>query len=377
MACPSPFPSHPSAVALPVPWDTSEAHLGAPETDLPSVQSLYGRVLANRYLPESITRKSAFRLTCRAHDLAIDQTVLMEIMSSDLSASDWERSLHMLKRLGALGNPHIVETLGWGKLRGQWPFLGTEGWQGQDLMVTLAATGGLELPRVVRVGKQIAAGLQVAHDAGLLHGGLAPDQILVMQEMPGVETVKIGGWGLAPSVLLDDPALVETATGRHYLSPEHVSGGQIDARSDVYALGAVLYELITGSPLFAGVPRQHPRALPDPPSAGLRSRTLAARALDKIVQRCLHELPERRYQTAWELGRDLARLEQAAFGKPMPSAPARAARQARPSASPPRTCYDEASSRPGSPVPRPSVTIHTPARKLEALRAERKVIIRT
>ena len=274
--------------------------------------SLRGRLLANRYLPESLLSQGPFGVRYLADDLSRSEAVCVELLPRR-ALIVWSEIRAVSKRVAELGEPNIAPLLGHGVAAGAWPFWVTE--HGRTLRDELAASGAFELSRVARIGARCAKALAAAHAANVLHGALAPDRILLDPSTP-LGLARITGFGLAPLVRANGDVLFGSPPELyHYASPEHARGEPLEARSDVYALGAILYELAVGATPFQGsataVLRQHRRAEPELPSRRLRSPDLALRAFDKIVARCLAKRPEERYPGAAELAVDLARLEAA------------------------------------------------------------------
>jgi eukaryotic-like serine/threonine-protein kinase len=325
--------------------------------DLPPVEQLRGRVLANRYLAEEVAEITASSISYRAYHLALDRAVTVRVLLRGLAGSD--EACQDVRRVAAaasaLDSPYLAKTLDFGVLSDGWPYLVTETFQGPTLSAILAAEGKFVLRRVLHIGKQLALGLAAAHDKGILHGLLCPDNVLVVEPGSSAEIARILGFGVARSRgTAPEPPRSGVYGVPFYVSPEQAACRPIDARSDIYSLGILLYEMMTGAPPFsdgdfAGVLCQHLDDDAPSPSTKLPSPGALAKALDAIVERCLRKEPEKRYQTASELADDLVRLEAAA------------ARNKR---------------RPMPEVQKPTTTIHSPHRKVEmADTPEAKVIV--
>jgi serine/threonine-protein kinase len=289
--------------ALPRPFDTDW------KDELPPA-SILGRVIMDRYVPQAPLSHSTFSVRYRADDLTTGDAVCLELLprrAIRIAGKIW----HDVARLAALGDRNIAEALGRGVAGGAWPFLVTENALGGTLRDVLAAGAELDLARAVRIGAQCAEALAAAHGAGVIHGALSPERIGCSGRAD--DSVKVAGFGIAPLVEAWPELLLSASPDLFaYASPEHVEGHRLDARSDIYALGAILYQLVAGRPPFEGaalgVLRQHLRAEPPPASRGRRSNELALRVIDKIIARCLAKPRAARYSSAAELAADLARL---------------------------------------------------------------------
>jgi serine/threonine-protein kinase len=170
--------------------------------------------------------------------------------------------------------------------------------------------------RVVHILKQVAGALAEAHEVGLVHRDVKPANIILCERGRQLDTAKIVDFGLVKDLSgLGDPAVskLDSVIGTPlYLAPEALlTPDRIDARADLYALGAVGYYLLTGTPVFSGataieVCAQHLQNDPEPPSVRL-GRPLPER-LEALLLRCLAKKPERRPQSAAALGTELESL---------------------------------------------------------------------
>ena len=201
--------------------------------------------------------------------------------------------------------------------------------EGQSLRDILDSGVVLAPSTVADITAQIADGLASAHEAGVIHCDIKPANIVVLAS----GLVKITDFGIAMLPTGSRSFIGSVVGSRKYISPEQVVGRPVDARSDVFSLGAVLYEVLTGTPAFVGTSLDEIlhnviNVSPDPPTS--RNRSLPA-AFDAIVARALAKHPDDRYQSAREMSADLRQLALAgprdAFGA--------AAAQERPAATQP------------------------------------------
>lgn len=169
----------------------------------------------------------------------------------------------------------------------------------------------LEVPRVLSVLAQICDGLAAAHSVHVVHRDLKPDNVIITRDDDGLEQVKLLDFGVAKLIHReDDDVAVETAAGSvvgtpAYMSPEQAGGLAIDGRSDIYSLGAIMYELFCGQPMFRGrsfgeFVRKHLTEQPPAPRSTPRGARLDPR-LEAIILRAIQKDPDRRYQSILEL----------------------------------------------------------------------------
>ena len=180
------------------------------------------------------------------------------------------------------------------------------------------AQAGIDLPRALAVLVQICDGLGAAHQVGVIHRDLKPDNVVVAPTPDGAELVKLLDFGVAKLVNRDDEDVgFQTAAGSvigtpAYMSPEQAGGMVVDPRSDIYSLGAIMYELFTGQPMFRGrsfgeYVRKHLTEVPVPPhqtpgGAGIDPR------IEAMILRCLDKDPDLRFASILELREALLRL---------------------------------------------------------------------
>ncbi len=243
------------------------------------------------------------------HDRLLDRRVAIKILHPEFAANESfvERFRREAQAAANLNHVNIVDIYDWGRDQGVY-YMVMQLIPGRNLRELLRAEGALEPRRVAEIGAAVAAALGAAHDRGLVHRDIKPANVLLTPE----GGVKVTDFGIARAwddsdQLTRTGAVIGTAT---YFSPEQAQGLTADGRSDLYALGVVMYELLTGVPPFVGespvsVAYQHVREFAPPPS-DLNPNIPAA--LDAIVMRCLEKDPRRRYQTAAALAGDLTRF---------------------------------------------------------------------
>ena len=274
------------------------------------------RTLAGRYRLDEVIGRGGMSTVYRGTDLSLDRVVAVKVALDPLveqSPIYLARFTREAQSTAAISNPRIVTVYDAGA-DGPTRFIVMELVPGRSLADVLRDDGPLEPARAANIAAQVADALSAAHAAGIVHRDIKPGNIMVTAD----GQAKVLDFGIARA--LDSHSLTQTATvlgTSSYMSPEQALGQPVDARSDIYSLGCVLYEMLTGEPPFvadvsAAVLHQHVRVEPKP--ARERNPDIP-QALNDLVMQMLAKDPKDRPQTAAEV-RD--RLEHAASGSPGP-----------------------------------------------------------
>ncbi|MGB9236702.1 MAG: protein kinase [Terriglobales bacterium] len=256
----------------------------------------------------------------RAKDSRLGRDVAVKVLPESM-ARDAERLRRFeteARAIAALNHPNILSIHDIGTYNGA-PYLVSECLEGQSLWRELTA-GALPLRRAVDYGTQIAQGLAAAHDKGIVHRDLKPENVFVTRD----GRVKILDFGLAklaqPEVPSYEGATMEAAPTSAgtvlgtvgYMSPEQVRGEPADARSDIFALGTILYEMLAGHRAFrrdTSAETMTAILKEDPPELTLTGKPIPP-ALERIVRRCLEKKPLQRFQSARDLAFNLESLSE-------------------------------------------------------------------
>jgi serine/threonine protein kinase/Tol biopolymer transport system component len=257
----------------------------------------------------------------KARDTRLDRTVAVKVLPAELAADPDRRARfeREARAIAALSHPHICTIHDVGRHE-DIDYLVMEYLEGETLADRLAhAKGPLPLEQVLKIGIDIADALDKAHRAGIVHRDLKPANVMLTKS-----GAKLLDFGLAKlrgpaapitmssmeGITIATPATVEgTILGTiHYMAPEQVEGRDADARSDIWALGAVLYEMATGRRPFDGASAASVigAILKDTPSAVSTRQPLAPPALDHLVAQCLEKDADERWQDAGDVKRELA-----------------------------------------------------------------------
>jgi serine/threonine-protein kinase len=242
-----------------------------------------------------------------AEDEELGRRVAIKILN-DKHANDEsfvERFRREAKHAAGLSHPNIVSIYDRGEAEGTY-YIAMEYLEGRSLKELISSRGPAPVSTAIEYGRQILAALRVSHRTGVIHRDIKPHNVLV----DGEGRLKVTDFGIArsgPSQMTEAGSIVGTA---QYLSPEQAQGAPVGESSDLYSVGIVLYELLTGDVPFSGespveVAMKHLSQVPPPPS---RVRPEIPRDLDLVVMRALAKSPDERYQSADEMDADLARI---------------------------------------------------------------------
>ncbi|MCA9606326.1 MAG: serine/threonine protein kinase [Myxococcales bacterium] len=250
----------------------------------------------------------------RAHHHALGREVAIKILSHEKRAcpdaiARFEREASMMSKLT---HAHAVSVFDYGVTEDGLFYYAMELLDGEDLSDALSRMGRLDPARAVEWMKQAAEGVAAAHRAGIVHRDLKPENLFVVRRDDSTTQIKVLDFGLArltrdssPQLTRDGWVVGTPAT----IAPELVRGEPADARSDVYALGVVLYQMLAGVRPFEGEAATVMRAKVklDPVKPSLHTGTFIPPHLEAVVMRCLSRDPDERYADAGELVDALAR----------------------------------------------------------------------
>jgi beta-lactam-binding protein with PASTA domain/tRNA A-37 threonylcarbamoyl transferase component Bud32 len=245
----------------------------------------------------------------RGIDVRLGRDVAVKVLRADLARDPTfqGRFRREAQSAASLNAPCIVSVYDTGEDNGV-PYIVMEYVDGRTLRDVLRTEGRLLPQRALEVVADICAALDVAHGAGIVHRDIKPANVMLTAR----GEVKVMDFGIARAVADTSSTMTQTAAvigTAAYLSPEQARGEHVDARSDVYSTGCLLYELVTGTPPFTGdspvaVAYQHVREDPTPPSA--YDDTLPEQ-VDSVVLKAMAKNPANRYQSADEMREDLLR----------------------------------------------------------------------
>jgi len=264
--------------------------------------------------------RGAMGVVYEAFDTVIERRVALKLLRTDVFAPEllpdvrarFKREAHSA---GRLSHPNIVTIFDYGEHDGM-PYIVMDLMDGEELSRSMESGARMALPQVVRLMEQLLGALAYAHEAGIVHRDLKPSNVFVLRD----GTIKVVDFGLArieSSQLTETGAVLGTPA---YMSPEQFLGLPVDARSDLFSVGVICYQMLTGDRPFTGSPTTIMQKVlrQDPVEPSVLNPTLSA-AWDDLIKRALAKKPDDRLQSA----RQFAEYVRLVFeGKPLPgSAP--------------------------------------------------------
>lgn len=267
---------------------------------------LIGLVVADRYRIVERIGRGGMGIVYRVEHVRIGKILAMKLLAGELSANKEIVRRFKLEALtvSKLSSPHTVQVFDYG-VWNHLTYLVMELVEGGDLAQALRREGPLPFARVGRLIVQICSSLAEAHDKGIVHRDIKPENIMIITDVRGVEIAKVLDFGLAKlreSTELNELTLQGSVVGTpYYMSPEQVHGDEVDGRTDVYSVGAVMFRALTGTYPFEarspmGMFTKHLTA--EPPSAVERAPELGIPAgVSDLIQKCMAKDPVDRFQS--------------------------------------------------------------------------------
>ena len=255
------------------------------------------------YRLEQMIGHGGMSIVYRARHLALERSVALKVLSPDLSddTAFQERFIRESRLAAGLDHPNVIPIYEAGEENGVF-YIAMRYVPGSNLKALLLRDGPLDRAQTVSVIGQIASALSAAHESGLVHRDVKPSNVLIVKGAGANDSdhIYLADFGVAKQ-----QASNVTRTGMfigtaHYASPEQIEGKELDGRSDVYSLGCVLYECLTGNPAYerdSEVALIYAHLLESPPSTRTARPDLPA-AIDDVVAKAMAKKPEDRYATA-------------------------------------------------------------------------------
>jgi len=267
------------------------------------VDPLLGTIFAGRYRVERIIGRGGMGAVYQATQLAVDRPVALKILKTELAddLKEVARFQQEARAIATLQHPNTIRLIDFGATDDGSLFLVMEYLEGEGLASVIKREAPMEPKRVMHIGLQILEALSEAHNAGIVHRDLKPENIMLTEVFGKTDFVKLLDFGIAKVAENAGDAAHLTKTGMfvgspRYMAPEQVRSQWVSDRTDIYALGALMYEMLCGHPVFSadtptGYLIAHVQQPPDPPTRG--DKLLVGPLVDFIMQ-CLEKQPDAR-----------------------------------------------------------------------------------
>src|SRR2546421_7876848 len=277
---------------------------------------LLGQTLAGKYRVEKLIKRGGMGAIYQGKHVLIDKTVAIKVLRPALAVDDdvVARFSREAKAASRISHPHAVSVTDFGESENGIVFLVMEYLEGRTLKEIIRSEGPMALDRVVEIVRQVAGALDAAHEQGVVHRDLKSDNIMLSQTN-GSDWAKVLDFGIAKIQQAEGGRDVDITAANlvigtpQYMSPEQCSqSGPIDARSDIYSLGIIIYEMLAGRVPFTG---ESPtmimmKQVQDPPPSILEARPEVGTGVAQVIAKALAKQPADRFQTAGELSDALA-----------------------------------------------------------------------
>lgn len=275
--------------------------------------NLIGKKIEGKYEVQSILGEGGMAIVYKAYHTKMERLVVIKVMQGWLLSNKnaVERFERESKMTAKLAHPNIVTVFDYGVLNAKEPYLVMEYIKGESLGDKIARQGALPFATAAGIIIQICRGLQEAHSVGIIHRDLKPDNILLQDRSDRPDWVKIVDFGISHLVQGNKRL---TKTGKmvgtpEYIAPEQLKDKPLDIRTDLYALGIILYETLTGKVPFEGESAEGilmKHLLEPPPPLSFHNDDFAeGTPFDAIIAKALRKEPDERYQTATEFRLDV------------------------------------------------------------------------
>ncbi|MEM9189350.1 MAG: serine/threonine-protein kinase [Myxococcota bacterium] len=271
---------------------------------------LIGQVVEGRYRLEKPIGEGGMGIVYLATHTVLNKKLAIKVLRGDSSKDEGvvERFVQEARAATSIGHENIIDISDFGSLPDGTAYFVMEHLDGQPLSDMVAKGGAVPNHDAIQIVIQIASALGAAHQRGIVHRDLKPDNVFLIARGQNPLFVKVLDFGIAK---VGGAGSKLTKTGMvfgtpHYMSPEQAAGQPVDSRTDIYALGVIMYEMFTGrvpfdADTFMGILSKHMFEPPTPPSQG----NAELGALESVILRALSKKPEDRYQTMQEMVEDI------------------------------------------------------------------------
>jgi serine/threonine protein kinase len=264
---------------------------------------LVGRIIDERYYLERKVGQGGMGEVYLGEHVRTRRRCAVKIINRSLARDSdaLNRFIREATNAGRISHPHVAAIYDFGETDDGLLYLAMEYVDGPALSNVLENEGSLSPARAVEIARQVADGVAAAHELGIVHRDLKPSNIMLARDRRGRDVVKVVDFGIARAVGDDEQRLTRTGLvigTPEYMSPEHLIGDPVEARSDIYSLGCVLYQMLTGEHAFGGsAAHVITRRLTEPPPRPREKNPAIPKPLDDLIVTALGRTPAERFLT--------------------------------------------------------------------------------
>ncbi len=275
-----------------------------------------GKLIDDRYLVKGLIGRGGMGAVYRVEQIHLRKDMAIKLLHENLVArkqlvSRFTREARAISRLSSVHTVMVYDFGRWGEVF----YLVMELLEGEPLDAMLERAGPLDPERAITILLQMCDSLQEAHDHGIVHRDLKPENVMLLRDGPHPDFVKILDFGLAKVENVDDPYTIHSQKDifgtPFYMSPEQIRAGDVDGRSDIYAVGALAFRMLTSKHVFGherstfDILKAHLMEPPPKMATVAPARTRIPPALEQVVARCLEKDPAQRFASMREFGEAL------------------------------------------------------------------------
>jgi serine/threonine-protein kinase len=285
-----------------------------PLHEAPAAPAAPGEVIGGKYRVGECIGYGGMGVVCAATHLELERKLAIKFVRPELAESNEfvTRFLNEARAAAALRSEHVAQVLDCGRLPSGTPYMVLEHLEGADLESIVGSRGPLPVALAVDLALQLCEALAEAHAAHIIHRDIKPQNLFVTEGPGGTPTLKVLDFGVSKRLYGGDPSLTQGTQGvgsPHYMSPEQMtSPSDVDERTDIWSVGAVLFELLAGRPPFTGesLPEICAKVVTQPAPFIRSFRPNVPPRLESVVQRCLEKNRDQRFADMGELAEALA-----------------------------------------------------------------------